>query len=66
LLSLATAQDVLERGSAVGPDIHPDASLREVLAELVWTGADSLPVAVDGTPVGRVTLQGVLERGRGL
>ena len=33
LLSLATARDALEHGAAEGPDIHPDTSLREVLAE---------------------------------
>ena len=65
LLSLATARDALEQGEADGPDVHPETSLREVLAELVWTGADALPVAADGPPLGRVTLQGVLARGRG-
>jgi len=65
LLSLATARDVLEPGSASGPDVHPETSLREVLAELVWAGADALPVAADGAALGRVTLPGVLARGRG-
>jgi osmoprotectant transport system ATP-binding protein len=65
LLSLATARDALEPGPAAGPEVHPDTSLREVLAELVWTGAAALPVAAEGTTLGRVTLQGVVERGRG-
>ncbi|MGD9510168.1 MAG: ABC transporter ATP-binding protein [Geminicoccaceae bacterium] len=65
LLSLATARDALEPGSAAGPEVHPDTSLREVLAELVWTGAAALPVAAEGAALGRVTLQGVVGRGRG-
>ena len=65
LLSLATARDALEQGTAEGPGVHPDTSLREVLAELVWTGADALPVTADGPPLGRVTLEAVLARGRG-
>jgi osmoprotectant transport system ATP-binding protein len=65
LLSLATARDALEDGPADGPDIHPDTSLREVLAELVWTGTAALPVGDQSARLGRVTLNAVLARGRG-
>ena len=64
LLSLATAADALEPGPADGPSVHPDTSLREVLAELVWSGASALPVAAESGTLGRVTLDGILARGR--
>jgi hypothetical protein len=41
------------------------ASLRDVLAELLWRGAtDANVVADDGTPAGHVTLASILARGR--
>ena len=52
LLSLATARDALEDGPADGPGVHPDTSLREVLAELVWTGTAALPVGDEGAASG--------------
>jgi osmoprotectant transport system ATP-binding protein len=40
-------------------------TLRDVLAELVWSGADAATVvAADGNPVGHVTLASLLQRGR--
>ena len=60
-----TARDALEDGPADGPGVHPDTSLREVLAELVWTGTAALPVSDESTRLGRVTLDGVVARGRG-
>jgi osmoprotectant transport system ATP-binding protein len=65
LLSLATAGEVLEPGPADGQSVPPEASLRDALAELVWSGAEALPVvAADGARLGRVTLGAILARGQ--
>jgi len=65
LLSLTTAGEAAEPGSAPGPGVPAGASLRDVLAELMWRGATAAPVVrADGTPAGRLTLERVLARGR--
>ena len=65
LLSLTTAAELAEPGQASGPPIHAETSLRDALAELVWSGAEALPVAAsDGTLLGRVTLPAIVARGR--
>lgn len=65
LLSLSTAAELAEPGLASGPPIHAETSLRDALAELVWSGAEALPVAApDGTLLGRVTLPAIVARGR--
>jgi osmoprotectant transport system ATP-binding protein len=65
LLALATAGEAAEPGTASGPAIPAETSLRDALAEIVWAGAEALPVAAnDGTPLGRVTLAGIVARGR--
>jgi osmoprotectant transport system ATP-binding protein len=65
LLSLTTAGEAAEPGAADGPAVAASASLREALADLVWRGASAAPVLkADGTPAGRLTLAGILARGR--
>jgi osmoprotectant transport system ATP-binding protein len=65
LLALTPAVDLVEPGAADGSPLVATASLREALAELVWRGADAVPIAgPDGATLGRVTLQAVLARGR--
>jgi osmoprotectant transport system ATP-binding protein len=65
LMSLTTAGEAAEAGPAEGPTVPANASLREVLAELVWRGAATATVLnADGTPAGRLTLTGILARGR--
>ena len=65
LLALATAGEAAEPGTASGPAIPAETSLRDALAEIVWAGTEALPVAAnDGTPLGRVTLRGIVARGR--
>jgi osmoprotectant transport system ATP-binding protein len=65
LMSLTTAAEAAEPGPAEGPTVPASASLREVLAELVWCGASTATVLnADGTPGGRLTLAGILARGR--
>ena len=65
LLSLTSALDAAEPGPADGPAVPGGASLREVLAELVWRGAAAATVLKsDGTPAGHVTLAGILARGK--
>ena len=67
LLSLTTAGEAAEPGSAEGPGVSAGASLRDVLAELVLRGATAAPVVrADGTPAGRLTLERVLARGRAI
>ena len=65
LLSLVTAGEVALPGSSDGPAVPPTASLREVLSELLWSGADSARVVeADGTVRGRLTVAAILARGR--
>jgi len=64
LLSLVTAGEAALPGIAEGPAVAPTASLREVLSELVWSGADAARVVdADGTLRGRLTVADILARG---
>src|SRR5438876_4511444 len=64
LLSLPTAGEAALPGASEGPTVAASASLREVLSELLWRGAESATVTdADGTPRGRLTVAGVLARG---
>ena len=65
LLSLTTAGEVADPGSVTGPAVPWSVTLREVLAELVWSGAAAATVVgPDGAPIGHVTLASLLARGR--
>jgi osmoprotectant transport system ATP-binding protein len=65
LLSLTTAGEAALPGTADGPAVPASASLREVLSELMWRGAESATVTdADGTPRGRLTVGDILSRGR--
>jgi osmoprotectant transport system ATP-binding protein len=67
LLSLTRAGDVAVPGlAASGPTVPASASLRDVLSELLWRGAESATVVdADGTPRGQVTVAAILSHGRG-
>lgn len=56
LLSLARVADHLEPGMAQGTPIPAAATLREALAELLWSGRSAAPVERDGALIGQVTL----------
>ncbi len=63
LLSLGKVGDAVEPGSAEGEAIKADASLRDALAALLWSGRQALPVvALDGSALGRVTVDGLVKR----
>lgn len=63
LLSLGRVGDAVEPGSAEGEAIPADASQRDALAELLWSGRPALPVEDDdGKPLGRVTVDGLVKR----
>ncbi|RVD12831.1 MAG: ABC transporter ATP-binding protein [Mesorhizobium sp.] len=63
LLSLGRVRDAVEKGSAEGEAIPGDASQRDALAELLWSGRPALPVkGADGKPLGRVTIEGLVKR----
>jgi len=63
LLSLGRVREAVEPGGAEGEAIPGDASQRDALAELLWTGRPSLPVkGADGKPLGRVTIEGLVKR----
>ena len=65
LLSLTTAGEAAQPGTGDGPAVPASASLREVLSELMWRGAESATVTdADGTPRGRLTVADILSRGR--
>ncbi|ANT51511.1 ABC transporter ATP-binding protein [Mesorhizobium amorphae] len=63
LLSLGRVSDAVEKGTAEGEAIPGDASQRDALAELLWSGRSALPVkGEDGKPLGRVTVDGLVKR----
>lgn len=63
LLSLGRVRDAIEKGTAEGEAIPGDASQRDALAELLWSGRPALPVTgADGKPLGRVTVDGLVKR----
>jgi osmoprotectant transport system ATP-binding protein len=65
LLSLLTAAQAALPGGCEGPAVPATASLREVLSELVWSGAQSARVVdADGTTRGHLTLAAILAHGR--
>jgi osmoprotectant transport system ATP-binding protein len=65
LLALVRASEVARPGTVEGPAVQAAASLREVLAELVWRGATSANLVDEaGASVGHVALADVLARGR--
>ena len=65
LLSLTTAREALLPGAGDGPGVAASTSLREVLSELLWRGAQSVAVLDEhGTPCGHLTLAAILSRGR--
>ena len=67
LLSLTTAGEAAEAGPVEGPTVPASATLRDVLSDLLWSGAPAATVVnADGTPCGRLTLAGILAHGRPL
>ncbi|HUX72690.1 MAG TPA: ABC transporter ATP-binding protein [Steroidobacteraceae bacterium] len=65
LLSLMTAGEAAVPGASPGPTVAAAASLRDVLSELLWRGADSAAVVdADGRPCGCLTIEAILARGR--
>ena len=65
LLSLTTAGEAAEAGEAEGPTVASAATLRDVLSDLLWSGAPAASVLrADGTPCGRLTLERILAHGR--
>ncbi|WP_181702065.1 ABC transporter ATP-binding protein [Chthonobacter albigriseus] len=63
LLSLTPLAEAVEAGPAEGEPMPGDRSLRDALAELLWSKRAALPVAgADGAVIGRVTLDGLLKR----
>ncbi|SEI03189.1 ABC transporter ATP-binding protein [Paracoccus alkenifer] len=48
LLSLSQVADLAQPGHAEGPPITPDTSLRDALAQCLWSGRDALPVKGGG------------------
>ena len=63
LLSIETAGDAVEPGTADGKPLAETISQRDALSELLWAGRSALPVeAADGTILGRVTLEGLTRR----
>ncbi|HEY4192885.1 MAG TPA: ABC transporter ATP-binding protein [Mesorhizobium sp.] len=62
LLSLGRVADAVEKGAAEGEAIGADASQRDALAELMWSGRPALPVSdAQGKALGRVTVKGLLK-----
>jgi len=65
LLSLTTAGEAAVPGGADGPVVAASASLREVLSELLWQGAECAVVEeADGRRRGVLSVAAILARGR--
>jgi osmoprotectant transport system ATP-binding protein len=65
LLSLTTAGEAAETGAAEGATVPASATLRDVLSDLLWSGAAVVTVIdAAGAPCGRLTLAGILAHAR--
>jgi osmoprotectant transport system ATP-binding protein len=65
LLSLTTAAEIAEPGPVESRTVAASASLRDVLSDLVWYGAEAATVLdADGKAAGRVTIARILAHGR--
>jgi osmoprotectant transport system ATP-binding protein len=65
LLSLTTAGEAALPGACEGPAVAASASLREVLSDLLWSGAAAAAVVgEDGNPRGHLTVAAILARAR--
>jgi osmoprotectant transport system ATP-binding protein len=65
LLALTTAGEAALPGGSDGPRVASSASLRDVLSELLWSGAASaLVLGEDGSPRGQLSVAAILARGR--
>ncbi len=65
LLALTNAGQAALPGGSDGPRVASSASLREVLSELLWSGATSaLVLGEDGAPRGQLTVAAILAHGR--
>jgi osmoprotectant transport system ATP-binding protein len=60
LLGLGAVSDLVTQGEAPGPAIPSDATLRDALAECLWSGREALPVEGGGI----VTLRALQVRAR--
>lgn len=65
MLSLTAAAKLVEEGAAEGAPIADTASLRDALAQILWTGRDAVPVERDGVIIGRITREKLLLRAEG-
>ena len=65
MLSLTAASKMVEEGPAEGPPIADTASLRDALAQILWSGRDAVPVERDGVIIGRITRDRLLQRAEG-
>jgi osmoprotectant transport system ATP-binding protein len=63
LLSLTSAGDAAQPGGCSGPVVAASVSLREVLSELLWHGANAANVSgANGQPCGHLTVAAILAR----
>ena len=65
MLSLTAASKMVEEGPAEGPPIADTASLRDALAQILWSGRAAVPVERDGVIIGRITRDRLLQRAEG-
>jgi osmoprotectant transport system ATP-binding protein len=65
LLALESAAALVEAGEGGAVSVQEGATLREVLAELIWHGAEQATVRdATGRAVGRIRREAILARGR--
>ncbi len=65
LLSLTSAGEAAIPGATAGISVAASASLRDVLSDLVWRGADAANVLdTEGRPRGHLTVAAILSHGR--
>lgn len=59
-LSLARVSDHVEPGEAAGEPVSAALSLKDALAEALWSGREAVPVEKDGAIIGRLTRERLL------
>ncbi|WP_176084375.1 ABC transporter ATP-binding protein [Martelella sp. HB161492] len=65
LMSLATVGQCVEEGAATGEAVDASTSLKDALAEMLWSGRDALPIRQEGRAIGRISRAAIFAHAAG-
>jgi osmoprotectant transport system ATP-binding protein len=62
MLSLARVEDFVEPGIAQGAPLAASLTLKDALAELLWSARDEAPVEKEGVVIGKLSRRQLIAR----